>query len=190
MTVGTAPLFSVAIALLFLGEPVVAGVIVGAILIVAGGAMLASERGRPEDFRAVGLAFAAAATVLFATRDSLIRRLGTHASHVSPGLAALATILSGTVAVLIVFLARRRSYESRAVRAFIPAGLLSGVSYLLLFSAFYRGRVSVISPLIATETLWGVGLSALLLRQELVGRRLAFGAVLVVAGGVLIGVFR
>ncbi len=190
VTVGTAPLFSVAIALLLLGEPVVAGVIVGAILIVAGGAMLASERGRPEEFRAIGLGFAAAATVLFATRDSLIRRLGTHASHVSPGLAAFATILSGTVAVLLVFLARRRPLELRPASAFVPAGLLSGVSYLLLFSAFYRERVSVVSPLIATETLWGVGLSALLLRQELVGRRLAFGALLVVAGGVLIGVFR
>ena len=190
VTVGTAPLFSVAIALLFLGEPVVAGVIVGAIVIVAGGAMLASERGRPEGFRAIGLALAAGATVLFATRDSLIRELGTHASHVSPGLAALATILSGTVAVLVVFLARRRPLELRSARAFVPAGLLSGASYLLLFSAFYRGRVSVVSPFVATETLWAVGLSALFLRQELVGRRLAYGAVLVVAGGVLIGISR
>jgi uncharacterized membrane protein len=60
-----------------------------------------------------------------------------------------------------------------------------------LFEAYYRGRVSVVSPLVATETLWGVGLSALLMRHtELVGRRLAIGAVLIVAGGALIGAFR
>jgi uncharacterized membrane protein len=51
--------------------------------------------------------------------------------------------------------------------------------------------VSIVSPLVATESLVGVALSALLLRDtELVGRRLAFGTVLIVAGGVLIGAFR
>ena len=47
------------------------------------------------------------------------------------------------------------------------------------------------SPLVATETLWGVGLSALLLRRsELVGLRLAAGAMLIVVGGLLIGIYR
>ena len=51
--------------------------------------------------------------------------------------------------------------------------------------------MSVVSPLVATESLWGVGLSALLLRRhELVGRRLSAGAALIVAGGALIGAFR
>jgi uncharacterized membrane protein len=72
-----------------------------------------------------------------------------------------------------------------------PAGILFGLSYVCLFEAYFRGRVSVVSPLVATESLWGVGLSALLIRQtEGVGRRLALGALLVVAGGVLIGVTR
>ena len=49
----------------------------------------------------------------------------------------------------------------------------------------------VVSPLVATEALWGVVLSAVLLRQsELVGARLVLGACLVVAGGALIGTFR
>jgi len=44
---------------------------------------------------------------------------------------------------------------------------------------------------VATESLWGVTLSWLVLRQsEHVGRRLVAGAVLVVAGGVLIGIYR
>ncbi len=75
--------------------------------------------------------------------------------------------------------------------AFEHVFLLFGLSYICLFEAFYRGRVSVVSPIVATETLWGVGLSALLLRRhELVGVRLALGALLIVAGGALIGVFR
>jgi drug/metabolite transporter (DMT)-like permease len=190
VTVGTAPLFAVAIALIFLDEPVIAGVVVGAMLIVAGGALLLSERERPEHFRAAGFAFAVGATLLFATRDSLIRRLGTHAAHVPSALAVFATVLSGAVALTIVVLVRRAPIEPRTLVPFVPAGLLNGVSYICLFEAFYRGRVSVISPFVATETLWAVGLSALFLRQERIGPRLLVGALLVVTGGILIGVFR
>ena len=72
-----------------------------------------------------------------------------------------------------------------------PAGLLFGLSYVCLFEAYFRGRVTVVSPLVATESLWGVGLSYLLIRHtEGVGRRLAVGALLVVAGGALIGAVR
>ena len=61
----------------------------------------------------------------------------------------------------------------RALPAFVPAGLLFGLSYVCLFEAYYRGRVTVVSPLVATESLWGVAISALLLRRhELVGPRL------------------
>jgi len=191
VTVGTAPLIAVAIALVFLGEPLVAGLVVGAVLIVAGGVLLASERGRPAHVRLIGLVFALLATLAFATRDSLIRWLGTRATHVDPGAAALAAMLSATALVLGFVAVRRLPVRVGQLPGFLPAGLCYGVSSVCLFEAFYRGRVSVVSPLIATESLWGVGLSALLFRRtELVGRRLAVGAALVVAGGVLIGVFR
>src|SRR5919109_269117 len=125
-----AELVAVAIALVFLREPVRASLLVGAALIVAGGIALARERVRPEDFRRLGVLFAL-------------------------------------------------------------AGLFFGLSYAALFEAYYRGRVSVVAPLVATESLWGVAFSALLLRRsELVGRKLVLGAALIVGGGVLIGASR
>jgi drug/metabolite transporter (DMT)-like permease len=190
VTIGTAPLFAVAIALVFLGEPVIAGVVAGAVLVVVGGALLLSERRRPEHLRLAGLGFALAATVIFATRDSLIRRLGTHATHVDPGLAAFATMISGFVTLIVFALLRKRPVRLGALPAFVPAGLCFGLSYILLFEAFYRGRVSVVSPFVATETVWAVGLSTIFLRHEHIGKRLLLGAAFVVAGGVLIGIFR
>ena len=92
--------------------------------------------------------------------------------------------------LLIAFVWARRLPSRTEFRRLAPAGLLFGCSYLAIFEAYFRGRVSIVSPLIATETLWGVGLSALLLHQERVGRWLAVGALLVVAGGVLIGLGR
>jgi hypothetical protein len=49
----------------------------------------------------------------------------------------------------------------------------------------------VVAPLVATESLFGVAFSILLLRRtELVGMRLVLGALLIFAGGVLIGLNR
>jgi drug/metabolite transporter (DMT)-like permease len=190
VTVGTAPLFSVAIALLLLDEPAKAGVIVGAVLIVVGGIVLAREPGRPEHVKWIGLAFALAAAVVFAVRDNLVRHLSLD-TDVTPALAAAATLFAGSITVGLWLLITRRRLPLDGVRAFVPAGIFFGLSYLCLFEAYYRGRVSVVSPLVASESLWGVGLSALLLRRpELVGPRLFGGAGLVVIGGVLIGLFR
>ena len=111
VVIGTAPLFAVAIAFVYLGEPVIAGVVVGAVLIVAGGVLLLSERQRPAHFRLAGLGLALAATMIFATRDSLIRRIGVHAAHIDPGLAAFATMLSGAATLVAFALVRKRSLE-------------------------------------------------------------------------------
>ncbi len=191
VAVGTAPLFSVAIALVFLDEPLHAGLVLGALLIVAGGFLLVGERGRPEHVKRVGLVLAVLAAVVFAVRDNLVRWLAID-TDVSPALAAAATLGAGGVCVCAYVLAVRRGRVSLArLPAFVPVGICSGLSYVCLFEAYYRGRVTVVSPLVATESLWGVGLSALLLRRhELVGVRLLGGALLVVAGGVLIGIFR
>jgi uncharacterized membrane protein len=73
---------------------------------------------------------------------------------------------------------------------FVGVGVLFGLSYVSLFEAYYRGRVTVVSPLVATESLWGVALSLLLIRRtELVGRRVLIGAALIVAGSALIGAY-
>ena len=190
VTVGTAPLFSVALALALLDEPAKASVLVGALLIVVGGILLAREPGRPQHVKWIGLGFALAATIVFAVRDNLVRHLSLD-TDVEPALASAAILFAGGVTVAVWLLLTRRRLPLGGFRAFAPAGLLFGLSYLCLFEAYYRGRVSVVSPLVATESLWGVALSALLLRRhELVGPRLFGGAALVVAGGVLIAVFR
>jgi drug/metabolite transporter (DMT)-like permease len=190
VTVGTAPLFSVAIALVLLGEPAKAGVIAGAILIVAGGILLVREPGRPEHVKWIGLGYALAATIVFAVRDNLVRHLSL-GTDVEPALAAAATLFAGGVTVAMWLLVSRRRLPTTGFRAFVLPGVLFGLSYVCLFEGYYRGRVSVVSPLVATESLWGVALSALLLRRhELVGPRLFAGAALVVVGGALIAVFR
>jgi drug/metabolite transporter (DMT)-like permease len=191
---GTAPLVAVAVALIFLREPVRVPLLVGAGLIVAGGVALARERVRPADFRRLGVVFALTATVLFAVRDNVLRSFAKD-TNVHALIAAPVSLLAGLAAIaLYLVLTRRGSWVrgyTRQLGLFLPAGVFFGFSYAALFEAYYRGRVSVVAPLVATESLWGVVFSALLLRRsELVGRWLVAGAALIVAGGVLIGVSR
>ncbi|HUK43998.1 MAG TPA: DMT family transporter [Gaiellaceae bacterium] len=179
---GTAPLFALVIAFTFLGEPVEAGLIVGALLIVAGGTLLIGERDRPGRVPARALSYAVAAAAMFATRDNIVRALHAHAN---PQAAAAAAMLAG---VLVGVATIRALPTRRELLDMTPAGLLFGVSYLCTFAAYFRGRVSVVSPLIATEALWGIGLAAIVFGSaERIGVRVVVGGAVIVAGGILIG---
>lgn len=187
---GMAPLVAVLIALVALDEPLEGGLIVGTVLVVLGGLAVAFERDRPESFRWIGIVLAVGCMSLFATRDNVTRWKLT-GTDLPPTLAALVSLAAGTAVALAATEHRDpRLLLRRGTLVFVPCGLLFGASYVLLFEAYAHGRVSVVSPIVATETLFGVVLSAIFLRRsELVGRRLLVGAVFVVAGSALIGVF-
>ncbi len=191
---GAAPLVAVTIAVIALNEPLRAPLAIGAVAIVAGGLALVAERVRPDSFRMIGLVFSFGCTVLFATRDNIVRWLARD-SAVAPQLAAATTILAGATLMFGYLAVTRRTRLVADLRRealpFVLPGALWGASYASLFEAFFRARVTVVSPLVATESLFSVLLAVLLLRRtELVGRHLVVGALLVVAGGALIGAFR
>src|SRR4051794_18063734 len=192
VAVGMAPLFAVALALAALHEPLRVPLLAGAILVVGGGVLLAGERTRPERFRALGIVFALASALLFSSRDVVVRwAAGDAPMPALPG--AAVSMLAGLALMLVAYglRARRPLPPVRTLAAFVPAGLLFGTSYVILFEAYFHGRVTVVSPIVASESLWGILVAALVLRRsELIGRRLVGGAALVVAGGALIGAFR
>jgi drug/metabolite transporter (DMT)-like permease len=190
MVFGTAPLVSVSIALVILGEPLSVPLLVGAVLVVAGAVELARERDRPAHLRRIGLVYSFVGVILFATRDNLVRWLS-GSTAAPPAVAASAALLGGGLLAAAVVRPALGRASLQAALPFVPAGLCFGSSYVALFEAYYRDRVTVVSPLIATESLWGVALSILLIRRtELVGRRLVLGALLIVGGGAIIGATR
>jgi len=188
---GTAPLFALVIAVGAFGETPGAGVLAGAFLIVGGGMAVAAERDRPSHFRWIGIAYALCGAALFAVRDNLVRHFSLDTDV--PSMTGGATMLAAGMAVTALFVAARGErlrWPLRATVRWLVPGVLVGLSYVALFDAYYRGEVSIVAPIVGTESLWGVGFSALFLHQaERVGFRLVLGAVLVVAGAVLIGVF-
>jgi uncharacterized membrane protein len=105
-----------------------------------------------------------------------------------------AVMLATSLVVTGSFVLARRHpvvWPARVVARWLLPGAFVGFSYVALFEAFYRGTVSVVAPIVATESLFGVLFSAVLLhKSERVGAKVVLGATLVVAGGALIAVFR
>jgi drug/metabolite transporter, DME family len=190
----TSPLLSVLIAWAVLGEPFDAGLLAGCLLIVLGTLTLASERRRPEHVRLLGLWLAVAIAFCFAARDNLVRHYATH-TDVHPLMAAALVLGAGTAFSLVAVAAERPDHAAerlrRAAGAFWPVGAALGLAYLCSFEAYFRGRVTVVAPLIGTASVFTVALSYVLLRRtEGIGRHVVVGAALVVTGGALIAVFR
>ncbi len=192
--IGTAPLISVLIALSLLGEPFRPALVGGTLLVVAGGAALTRERVQPHDFRVLGAVLGLSCAALFAVRDNLVRWLARDAHP--PPLPAAASSLLGAALALVLFLlvTRRRRLAAtlrRAAGPFAPVGVVLAGGYVCLLEAFSHGRVSIVAPLNATQSLWAVALaSAVLRRSEAIGARLLTAGALIVAGGAVIGIVR
>src|SRR5262249_2951425 len=112
--------------------------------------------------------------------------------HPNPLVAAATSLATASAVTLTVALAR--GHGRLVVRSFRPfglAGLSLGLAYTSLLEAFDRGRVVVVAPLNATQSLFAVAFAAVLRkRTEMIGPRLLVAAALIVAGGALVGATR
>lgn len=191
IVIGVAPVISALLAITLLDEPLQVGLAIATLLIVSGGILLAREQERPHDFRLLGLVLALACALLFAGRDNVVRWAATDADP-NPLIAAAASLLTASVVTVATALARGGGTRIvRSLRPFLVAGLALGFAYSALLVAFDRGRVVVVAPLNATQSLFAVAFAAIVFRRaEMIGPRLILAALLIVAGGVVIGATR
>ncbi len=181
--VGTAPVFSVAIAFGVLGERPTWMLLAGAAAIVTGGALL-SQRAGTEHWRRGDLVFPLLAAVGFALRDN-ISRYGFREFHDPVLGAAAATVTSLLVIGGYAALADGgRMRMTRAGFAYVAlAGLAEGLAYLTMWQALALGTVAVVSPLVNAQSIIAVGLATIFLRDlERVTWRIGLAAALIVAG--------
>ena len=189
---GMAPLFSALIAIVAFDEPLRWPLAAGTLLVVAGGVALAWEAERPVGYRAYGAALAVIGAAAFGLRDNIARAV-TEEVAADP-LAQSTALMLGAAVVLVANLLRRPAALRRLRGAFAPfasSGIVLALGQATLFEALDRARVTVVAPLAGTGVLWTVVLAAIFLgRSEVVGRRLVVVALLVVAGGTLVGATR
>jgi uncharacterized membrane protein len=185
-------LFSVALAILFLNEPLNTRVGVGVLSVVMGLAFLGYESGqknpqdRSKEVRLRYFLFPILASVFYAV-SMFFRKAGLNALAVP---IVGATVTSGTswVVTLVFLIATGNWHGLFAVKKeslgfFAVAGAMTSLGWCALFYALQLGTVSVVIPIATSYSLVTLLLSVLLLRQvERVTWKVVLATVLVVAG--------
>ena len=192
---GTVPVWSVVLAIIFLNEHWSASVVVGTLLAVVGSILLATEGITKASVSRLGLVLAAVTALQFAIRDVLARSV-TQESNLDSSSAAAVTLCVGAVVLIgtAVGTAGPREF-SENLRRSMPAMLIPGIAVGLatpaLLAAFERSRVGIVSPLLGTtQTVGVVLLSGLLIGDTEINKRVLLAVSVTLAGGTLIGITR
>ncbi len=179
----TTPLFALSGAILFLGEGLSAGDVLGTAAIVLGMLALSWSGGaRARDWPLWAIALPVAAAALRALAQVL-----TKAGLALWGSPYAAGLIGYSVSAVVILAAtrlrgQRTPTDRRATPWFVATGMFNGASLFLMYTALAKGKVALVSPIIATYPLFTLALSLLILRHERVPPRVALGAVLTVAG--------
>jgi drug/metabolite transporter (DMT)-like permease len=185
---GSHPLFSVSIAILFLGESANLWILCGTILIVSG-VTLISWQPAPEGglYRWWHIAFPLGAALL-AGISHPIRRYALNIASEPLFFAAVVGLVSlaWMGGYIVSPLGRERpKWHRQAVGPFLLAGVFETLGILLVMLALSVGQVVVVSPIVATSPLWIlVGTGLFLKGIEKLTPRIVIGALSVVAGTV------
>ena len=180
----TAPLVSVVLAIVFLGERPSWLLMIGAAAIVVGGSLLSKRPPGDRSWRRRDLVFAGLAAVGFAVRDN-VTRYGFR-DFADPVLAAaVSTATSVAIMWSYAVIAARRELrvEWLGLKLLMCAGVAEGFAYVMMWRALASGTVAVVSPLTNSHSIFAVALAALFLRDlERVTWRIGVATVLIVAG--------
>jgi uncharacterized membrane protein len=186
---GIEPLFGTAIAVVFLGEQPGWRVFLGTLLIVGSLWLISGKQQGDTRWRLLDAMFPISAALISAVSQSLRKQA---LSIIPDPIVAVAVVTTVSLVLLLAFVfATRRAPQLRlerdALLFFVCAALIAAAAQIANFIALGRGELSVIIPLLNTTPLFTVFLSAVFLRNiETVNRRIVLGAVLMVAGVVLI----
>jgi drug/metabolite transporter (DMT)-like permease len=184
-----APLFSVALAVAVLHEPLRLSQFAGVVVTVLGVLIITVTRTADmRDWRTWALLLPLGAALLRGVIPPVIK-IGLEIWP-SPIGAGLTGYIFSSITVLVVERIRNGHFIVRAPLSgrlwFAVTGLCNGVGTMLLYAAVGAGPVTLVAPLIATYPLVTVGLSALVLTNVRITARLVAGTVLAVGGVILI----
>ena len=190
--IGSSPLFSTLLAVLFLGERVALTVLLGTLLIVAGIAVTRSgdSAGSRLRSRAILIPIASAA---FYGASSVVRKAGLDILP-EPTLGAVVGAGAGLASFLAYLTLTRKTGAIKLNRGggryFVLTGIVISAGWLSMFTALESGKVSVVSALIGTNPLFSIVLSLALLRGgEGLDWRTWAGCLSIVAGAIIITLF-
>ena len=180
---GVAPALAAAVAVLALGDPVSAGIVVGIALVSAG--TMAIAFWRPPSRAALGWALLTGATIAAYT---VVDAKGARAAPSAASYIVWGFLFLGGGIGTIFAVWRGKMFFVQAKQQWKPgvlAGALSIVSYGAALWSYRLGDVPRLAALRETSIVFGVILAALVLREK-VTRMRALSAAIIAAGAVIL----
>ena len=188
--IGTSPVFSVLLAVIFLDESWKTTIMIGTLLTVVGSALISWEKG--IRFRQAGIVFAIATSLTFAIRDVVARHfnVGTDVSSWWSGTVVLiAASITLWIFVSIKFGPIWKTQTRKALPEFIPSGIMIGIALPLLLEALNRGAVNIVAPLaLASQNIVIVILSGWFFGSRERTTQVIMAMVLILIGGIVVTV--
>jgi uncharacterized membrane protein len=183
----TAPIFAVASAIMFLGEPVTLNRMLGVALIVLG--IVALSAPSPVAGREWPRWL-----LLLPLIGSMLRGIMVTLGKFGLGLwpePFAASLIGYTVSavVIIAIAARHKDNIENPVRAlpwFATVGILNGTAVLLMYSALTTGEVAVVASIVAASPLAALALSGIFLREDRLEAVQIAGLVTVLVGALVV----
>jgi len=180
---GTAPLFAMLAAVLFLGEPVPPQATAAAVGVAAGVALLSWQPGALRaDFSGSALLWPVAGAILRG-----VAQAGAKAGLLLWGNPFAAGVIGYLVSSAAVTGAdrlrggKRGGIPRSGLLWFVLTGLINGGAMLLMYAALAIAPVSTVAPVIAAYPLVTALATGLFLRSEILNARIIAGAVITVA---------
>ena len=191
--VSTNTLFSVLIAVSFLGEEITVFIVAGAFIIFAGVNLITWRNGNTLNWNKRDVIFPLTAAFFFALSTNL-RKMGLNQMEFPIAGAAITSTVSLTSLVCSLIVARQRNsmgmtlkLNNEAVKHFSVASVISSLAYLFYFLALSASRITRIQPIAGTNPLWAILFSYIFLREtERITMKIVLGTVLIVLGVALI----
>ena len=191
--VSTNTLFSVLIAIIFLGEEITYFIIAGALMIFVGVNLITWRNRNNNDWHKKDVIFPLTAAFFFALSTNL-RKIGLNQMEYPIAGAAITSTVSLIILICSLLVGRQMNsigitlkLNKVAMKYFSLASVTSSVAYLLYFLALSGSKITRIQPIGGTNPLWAIIFSYIFLREtERITLRIVLGAVMIVLGIALI----
>lgn len=186
--IGTSPVFSVLLAVIFLDESWKTTIMIGTLMTVVGSALISWEKG--IRFRQAGIVFAIATSLTFAIRDVVARHfnVGTDVSSWWSGtIVLISASITLWIFVSIKFGPIWKTQTRKALPEFIPSGIMIGIALPLLLEALNKGAVNIVAPLaLASQNIAIVILSGWFFGSRERTRQVIVAMILIFVGGIVV----
>ena len=188
--IGTSPVFSVLLAVIFLDESWKTTIMIGTLLTVVGSALISWEKG--IRFRQAGIVFAIATSLTFAIRDVVARHFNV-GTDVSSWWSGTVVLIAASI-ILWIFVSIKfgpiwKTQTRKALPEFIPSGIMIGIALPLLLEALNRGAVNIVAPLaLASQNIAIVILSGWFFGSRERTTQVIMAMVLILIGGIVVTV--